>query len=601
MNRNQPSRTRIPYGILWRPCCLLWAVLPLQGQNRSENIRLNQVGFYPEAPKIAVVTGPGSTFHLTKPGQTKPVFTGTLGSPRTVAFSQKTVRIADFSAFRTVGTFVVSVPGAGHSHPFDIRPRVHLDVVKAATKGFYYQRGSTPLPATYAGPWARPAGHPDTRVEVHASAATARRPAGTVLASPRGWYDAGDYNKYIVNSGITMGTLLSAYEDFPAFFDTLRLAIPESGDPVPDLLDEARWNLRWMLTMQDPDDGGVYHKLTNAKFDGMVMPDQARATRYVVQKSTAATLDFAAVMAQASRVYRKYPRQLPGLSDSCLSAAIRAWEWAVRNPAVIYDQKVLNDQFEPDVVTGAYGDGDVSDEWTWAAAELYVTTRKEAYYRAIPRLADGKMPLPSWAQVRLLGYYSLARFEKDLTPVATPALDSLKKRLVDFADELSDGASDRAYATVMGKSAGDYAWGSSAVAANQGIVLLQAYRLTGQEKYIRYALANLDYLLGRNATGYSFVTGHGDKTPRHPHHRPSEADGIPEPVPGLLAGGPNANAARQDRVTTYPSAFADEVYTDDARSYASNEIAINWNAPLVYLAAALEAWQFEAGYSVTSK
>ena len=472
---------------------------------------------------------------------------------------------------------------------------MHHDVAKAAIKGFYYQRVSTPLPAIYAGPWARPAGHPDTQVAVHASAATARRPAGTVLVCPGGWYDAGDYNKYIVNSGITMGTLLAAYEDFPTFFDTLTLNIPESGDRVPDLLDEARWNLRWMLTMQDPGDGGVYHKLTNAKFDGMVMPDQARATRYVVQKSTAATLDFAAVMAQASRVFGKYPRELPGLSDSCLSAAGRAWEWAVRNPKVFYDQTALNNEFEPDVVTGAYGDGDVGDEWTWAAAELYVTTRQDAYFRAAS-FPDGKLPLPSWAQVRLLGYYSLVRFEKELTPVATQVVDSLKKRLVNFADELISSAADRAYATVMG-AAGDYVWGSSAVAANQGIALLQAYRLTGREKYIRYALANLDYLLGRNATGYSFVTGHGDKTPRHPHHRPSAADGIPEPVPGLLAGGPNANAARQDYVTTYSSAFADEVYTDDARSYASNEIAINWNAPLVYLAAALEAWQFEAGYS----
>src|SRR5690606_4601775 len=139
--------------------------------------------------------------------------------------------------------------------------------------------------------------HPDTEVEVHASAASADRPAGTVISAPRGWYDAGDYNKYIVNSGISTWTLLAALEHFPTFWRQRDVNIPESGDAVPDLLDEARWNLLWMLDMQDPADGGVYHKLTTLRFGGMEMPERDTARRYVVQKTTAATLDFAAVMA----------------------------------------------------------------------------------------------------------------------------------------------------------------------------------------------------------------------------------------------------------------------------------------------------------------
>src|SRR5690606_16621024 len=157
-------------------------------------------------------------------------------------------------------------------------------------------------------------GHPDSQVLVHASAASDKRPEGTVISSARGWYDAGDYNKYIVNSGITMGTLLSGYEDFPEYWNSISLNIPESKNQVPDLLDEVLWNLRWMLTMQDPHDGGVYHKLTNSKFDSMVMPHEATNIRYVVQKSTGATLDFAAVMAQSARVYKKFEAQFPGLS-----------------------------------------------------------------------------------------------------------------------------------------------------------------------------------------------------------------------------------------------------------------------------------------------
>src|SRR5471030_407605 len=215
-------------------------------------------------------------------------------------------------------------------------------------------RASTPLNEKYAGKWARAEGHPDTSVLIHPSAASEKRPAGTRISSSRGWYDAGDYNKYIVNSGISTSTLLSLYEDFPSYMKTVKLNIPESGNHIPDVLNEVLWNLRWMLTMQDPNDGGVYHKLTNAKFDPMEMPDKDQTPRYVVQKSTAATLDFAAVMAQASRIFRNFPKELPGLADSCIKQADMAWDWAVKNPNVIYNQDAMNKKFEPKVTTGAY-------------------------------------------------------------------------------------------------------------------------------------------------------------------------------------------------------------------------------------------------------
>jgi endoglucanase len=146
----------------------------------------------------------------------------------------------------------------------------------------------------------------------------------------------------------------------------------------------------------------------------------------------------------------------------------------------------------------------------------------------------------------------------------------------------------------MGKTGGDFGWGSNSNAGNQGIALIQAYRLSRNRKYVDYAISNLDYLLGRNATGYSFITGYGTKTPMFPHHRPSAADGIIEPVPGLLVGGPNPG--KQDGVAL-PSSVPDEAYIDNQNSYAANEIAINWNAPLVYLANAIEALQVECAYS----
>ncbi len=566
-------------------------------QKLSENIRLNQIGFYPEGPKMAVVVGEnqGGKFYVKTKDRSKTVFTGTLSATKLGEFSKKPTRVADFSGFKQAGSYVVEIPNVGYSYTFDIKPNVHKEVADAAMKGFYYQRMSMDLKPEFAGKWARPAGHATSKAIVHPSAASPERPAGTVIYSTRGWFDAGDYNKYIVNSGITMGTLLSAYEDFPEYYKNQKLNIPESKNTVPDHLDEVLWNLRWMLTMQDPTDGGVYHKLTNPSFDPMIMPHEATKDRYVVQKGTAAALDFAAVMAQASRVYGGFNREFPGLADSCLRAATRAFEWAQKNPKVIYDQDAINKQFDPDVTTGAYGDREFSDEFIWAAAELYVTTKKDSYYTAVNMLPDTNMPLPSWAQVRLLGYYTLARFEKNLTPAASKDIPEIKKRIVSFADGLLDGVSQRTYRTVFGKTTQEYNWGSTSNASNQGIALIQAYKLTGNRKYIDGALSNLDYLLGRNAVGYSFLTGFGEKSTINPHHRSSVADGIVEPVPGLISGGTNAIANKQDKCEGYTSTFPDEMYLDESCSYASNEIAINWNSPFVYLVSAIEALQGKVG------
>lgn len=561
----------------------------------STAIRINQIGFYPEGPKTAIVlTNSSAKFHILAPDQ-KVVFTGNLKQSERPALNGKTTYFSDFTSFSKTGEFQLSVENLGSSYPFSIKPGVHREVADASIKAFYYQRASAALPERYAGKWHRLAGHPDTQVYIHPSAASEKRPAGTVISATGGWYDAGDYNKYIVNSGITMGTMLSLYEDFPEYMQTVKLNIPESDNQLPDLLDEVLWNLRWMLTMQDPDDGGVYHKLTNASFDGMVMPEVTKAPRYVVQKGTAATLDFAAVTAQAARIFRKFPNQLPGLADSCITAATKAWGWAIKNPSAVYDQDLINKQFTPKIATGAYGDRNFSDEFIWAAAELYLSTQKESYYQAGKIMPDDKMPLPTWSQVRLLGYYALARNEKQLTGVAKADFPELKKRLMALADQFAEGVSTTAYQTVMGKSARDFNWGSNSNAANQGITLIQAYRLSGEKKYLDLALSNLDYIMGRNGTAFSYVTGFGSKTPMHPHHRPSVADKVTEPIPGLLVGGPNPGF--QDGIKA-ASAVADEAFVDDDRSYASNEIAINWNAAFVYLANALEALQYKGGYSV---
>jgi endoglucanase len=553
-------------------------------QDIEQKIRLNQLGFYPHASKMAAVVEPsGSEFYIIDK-KNKKVFTGMLRPPVPSPFSGKLISIADFSELTTPGVYQLVIPSMGASYSFDIKEHVFDPLERGVIKAYYYMRVSTGLDEKHAGHWKRTAGHPDNRIVVHASAVSPSRPAGTIISSPKGWYDAGDYNKYIVNSGITMGTLLSAYEDFPAYYKQLSLQIPESSNAIPDILDEALWNLRWMMTMQDPEDGGVYHKLTNEAFDKMIMPDKATKPRFVVQKSTAATLDFAATLAQAARIFESFKTNLPGFADSCRAASIRAWAWAQQHPQVLYDQKEMNKQFDPDISTGEYGDRNVSDEFVWAAAELFATTGDEKYLDHI-KIQPGDKEVASWSNVRLLATYTLCRFEKQWPSSFHNMGDQLKRQLIEKADMLVKGIPGNVYQTVMGTSSSDFIWGSNAVAANQSVLLVNAYLLTKNASYLDAALTNLDYILGRNGTGYSYVTGFGDKTPRHPHQRLSEADGLADPLPGWLVGGPNPG--RQDKCN-YPSAVADEAYIDDVCSYASNEIAINWNAPLVYITGAIE-------------
>lgn len=561
-------------------------------RSQTNPIRIDQEGYYPNGSKIAVLvldsgqngtglTGPRA-FYITRLLGGDTVFIGDLSYIRSSANSNLRTRIADFSLFKSTGTFQVLIAGRS-SYPFRIREKVHQPIAEASLKAFYYLRASMALDSVYSGQWSRAAGHPDTAVIIHPSAASIYRKAGSTISTPGGWYDAGDYNKYMVNSGISTATLLSAYEDFKTFFDTLRTHIPPMDKPLPDILNEILYNLRWMLSMQDPQDGGAYNKCTNASFDGMIMPAMAVQPRYVVQKGTAATLDLAGVAAQAARIFSAYKKELPGLSDSCRKAAEKAWKWCIAHPRMVYDQDAMNVLYDPKISTGGYGEKEFADEWFWAACELFILTGHQNYKDSVLRHMNQPFGLPSWSQTGLLGYYSLVQDKTQ--PLSKAAADSIRNRLIGMADGYIRASARNAFLTVMGGRKTDFVWGSNSNAANQGVLLAKVYRLTGERKYLDAALGNLDYLCGRNATGYCFVTGFGTFSPLHPHHRPSIADGITEPVPGMLVGGPNPG--EQDH-SHYDFHDPETAYADLAGAYASNEIAINWNAPLVYLAAAME-------------
>jgi len=546
----------------------------LEAPVNSETILVNQAGYLPEATKVALLRADADIFELIDVTTGRNVYAAQPGEPQYWDLSGDTVRPADFSAFSKPGTYRICLEGTDVcSAPFRIGDDVYSEITRGAVRSYYLNRSGIEITEGFGGKWARAAGHPDTAVIIHTSAASAGRPAGTVISSPGGWYDAGDYNKYIVNSSITNYTLLLFYQMFPEYCRSLNLNIPESNNDIPDLVDELLWNLRWYLTMQDPADGGVYHKLTNLFFCGFVMPDQATDPRYVVMKSTAATLDFAAVTAMAYRVFANDPsEELRTLATTCLEASDKAMKWAEAHPDIIYIQPA-------DVSTGAYGDGNLSDELFWAKAETSLA------HGTVPGpgfIAGVSAVTPSWNQSATLGLISLAlNGDESFAGLR----DEASRLLTSYADELVNNSLNCPYRI----SLDSFAWGSTSDVANQAMIKIVAMKLTDSVRYLPSVQADLNWLLGTNPTGYCFVTGFGTLSPMHIHHRPSGADGVPEPVPGFLVGGPNTVVMNDCQPPVERSTFPAKSYSDAECSYSTNEIAINWNAPLVFLLGAMDS------------
>ncbi|MBQ9356741.1 MAG: glycoside hydrolase family 9 protein [Prevotella sp.] len=551
---------------------LACTALGMQAQDGIQ-IRRNQVGCYPDQEKIIVVEGtnPKGKVRVTMPD-------GRVVKPRVTVrktvspLSGKQRYVVDLGNLSTPGCYQVSMGSQSCSLNVDSRP--FADIATASLRLFYLIRSGVPI--ELGGAYNRRAGHMDTLVLVHPSAASPLRPAGTAISSPLGWYDAGDYNKYVVNSAFSIGLMLAAYEQRSDYFARLNTNIPESNNSTPDILDEMMFNLQWLFTMQDPYDGGVYHKLTTPDFEGFVLPDECHQQRYVVAKSVTATLDFAAVMADAARLFAPFSHDYPAFSAQAAAVAERAYQWAKANPTAFYHQEQLAD---PAVTTGTYGDSNASDEFFWAASALYRLTGKQYYLDEARRYQPSRFTTPSWGGVAALG-----AFEWLAAGAGSDMYQPMRSQLISYCDEAVQGVEQSCFLSPFGNKATDFGWGCLAeFCCCQGMALLYADQLQGTTAYRRFALQNADYLLGRNATGYCYVTGFGDKSPQHPHHRISAADNVRAPFPGMLVGGPNPGQQDKNDLgsATYPSNFPDESYLDETVSYASNEIAINWNASLV--------------------
>jgi endoglucanase len=542
----------------------------------STSIKLDQVGYPTDAPKIALVSVPARTFQVRRAADNAVVLRGNLGPSTTDANFGDQVEAADFSSLRASGTYYLDVPGAGRSWTFSIGPNVFSHTFYLAMRAFNGQRCGTAVDLgpdfpdyTHAACHLKGSFHPSSGKE-----------------GPRdnvgGWHDAGDYGRYMVNSGIATGTLLWTWELFGPKLREIKLNIPETGNGMPDILNEIRWNLEWMLKMQDRD-GGAWHKQTSEHFCDFVMPEDDALQSEVIgtgkppYKSTCATADLAAVAAIAARVYRPFDKDFAARN---LGAARKAWAWAARHPDVAFKNP-------PGISTGEYGDADCGDERLWAAAELWRTTGGDRYRRYFvdhyAKYLPALRPLDaeSWrvaAPMALWAYALAAR------PDADPhALAEVRRASLAAARETVERTRRNPYPVSL--AAEDFRWGSNGLAANYGMELLIANVLSPDHIFVETSLDNLHYLLGRNTFSISWVTQVGAHPFLHPHHRPSGADKNPSPWPGLLSGGPNA--ARQDPVlkSLPPHLPPAKVYSDDQASYASNEVCINWQAMLVFLLA----------------
>ncbi len=562
---------------------LLMFRLAMGAATPTTDIKVDQVGYLSNAPKIALVVAQagsqksGRAFVVRRSGDGSAALEGNLQPPVFDPDSGDTIQAADFTKLTETGRFYLDVSGVGKSWDFDIGPDILHRTYYLAMRAYYGQRCGTAVDLGPEFPGYRHAAcHLDGAF--HPSSGK----SGPHVSS-HGWHDAGDYGRYIVNSGITTGTLLWTWELYGDRIRKIDLNLPESGNGVPDILNEVRWNLEWMLTLQDRD-GGVWHKQTSDHFCPFIMPEADKLVTYVIGtgqapfKSSCATADFAAVMAIAARTYKPFDA---AFAERCLHAAEDAWTWVNANPNVSFRNP-------PGVSTGAYDDPDCGDERLWAAAELGRTTHKEIYSRYFlehyREYASTIRPVgpASWAQVAPLALwtYVLGNGED------AEAVKTIRQRSIDAADQIASRTRNNGYRNTL--TTRDYIWGSNAVAANYGMQLLIANRLHANAKYTDAAIEVLHYLLGRNAFSLSWVSQVGEHAVLHPHHRPSAADGLELPWPGLMAGGPNPGRQDHEMRRLLPAGILPaKAYIDVAGAYACNEVAINWNAPLVFVLAAM--------------
>ncbi len=506
--------------------------------------------------------------------------------------SGDTLHHADFSQFSAAAEGLTLAVGADKSAPFSVG-KPYGALATDALAFFLHQRSSVEIPAILVGDkWARKAGHPSD-IKVFCEPKSGCEYALDVHG---GWYDAGDHGKYVVNGGIATWMMLAYYErtkHLGGVLDAIgdgKLKIPESANGVPDLLDEARFELEFLMRMQVPPGkplaGMAHHKVHAEKWTPLgTAPDTDATPRWLHAPSTAATLNLAAVAAQCARIWKPIDAKF---ADQCLDAAEKAWAAALANPNKLAPPT-------DNVGGGAYEDGDPSDEKYWAACELFLATGKANYkdaltsspfYKSIPGGANGPPAAMDWAKTQALGTMSLL-----IVPNALPKtdLDAARANLKATADGYLATIAAEGWRTPLRN--GPYPWGSNSLVLDDAVVLSLAYDVFKETKYLEGVRDAASYIMGRNPMAQTYVTGYGKNPLRNPHHRFWAAQAnpaFPFAPPGAVSGGPNSGLEDPLAKGLLLACPPEKCFVDHIESYATNEVAINWNAPLAWVALFLD-------------
>ncbi|WP_152393356.1 glycoside hydrolase family 9 protein [Paenibacillus guangzhouensis] len=540
-------------------------------------VKVDQIGYLLHADKVAFVTDTTATdqFHLISLDSNKKVFSGKLSAAISDANSGDNVRTADFSSFKEPGTYVLQIEGGGVSYPFRIGDDVYRSSMIQAIRSYTLGRSGIAIRDGLTG-LAHEAGHTQDKQAMMFFADEFHKKGDTVDVSG-GWYDAGDYGKYIPTATVSTAQLLLAYEFAPSKFYKGQLMLPEgtsNNSKLPDILAETKFELEWMKKMQRGD-GAVYFKVAGMRWPGFVKPELDTQDRYVYGLTTYGTAQFAGVMAMAARIYEPFDT---AYAKELLGYAQKAQQYLEKHPSPEF--RLDKDQ---DSGSGGYGKTGDIEERIWAAAELLKTTGKKEYDLYIKeRFANQiaqKSGHISWADSILLGQYAYVTSKQaDIS-----LKEKVKAAIVANADSEVEKISKDGYRVAL--SSDQYGWGSAKDSVAHGNVLLMANALSPKEAYVKGALDQLHYLFGRNATGYSYMTGSGTRMPLYPHNR--MIAGTHTYIPGLVVGGPNKYGGDPaiDKIIkdagegSVPPAKA---YIDITDSYSTNEHAIDYIAPVAF-------------------
>ena len=542
----------------------------------QQNIYVNQIGYGCHLPKKVYLDYEAERFEVININTKAIAYESEFNLRKTDdASSGMTIYEGDFSALTAPGEYLIRVTSPVNSgitsYVFNIADEVYTDMLDKANKSLYLQRCGIEIEAQYAGQFAREICHTDKSFyHPNCEQEGSRDMTG-------GWHDAGDYGKYVAPGSVTIGILYAAYELDAAKMASDAWNIPESGNGIPDLLDEIKYELEWLFKMQRHD-GAVHEKIHTKDYVQFIMPSEGDVPQFIYEVSSTATADFAAIMAKSSRVFKTID---PALSEKCLAAAKQSYDYLAKNPAIFPEGGFKN---PADTKAGGYSDAYDKDERIWAAAEMYLATKKKTYLNDFKTLNEefkSQFSEVSWINPSTLGFYSLllAKENKQLKEIQS----DLKQGLVNYSKKMVSIANDDGFGLSMLPD--DYTWGSNGNVLYKAMNLIMAHHMLGDEKALNVALNHLDYIFGMNANKVSYVTGTGTKRILHLHHAPTVSDLNAEPIPGILTGGPNKY--RNDEALQ--NVFSEDtpparIFLDDEESYSSNENTIYTNAALVFVA-----------------